>query len=296
MILREVIAALHELQMLAQGILFQLRQIAPWWALGLLLGSLVSVYLSGSISGKMAALSDAIPIPLGICAASILGILSPLCMYGTVPLIAALGRKGIRQHLLTAFMMSSILLNPNLLAVTFALGAQMALLRLALCFFCGSLAGFLVLIFYKDKPLFRFEKFEPPPDRPKKKLLPDLWKAFRITLPYLLFGVILTALCDRYIPDSWITALFGANRGLGSLFATVLSIPLYACGGGTIPLVKMWLEAGMGRGEAMSFLLAGPATKINNLSAVKMILGVKNFIIYLVYSLLFAFLAGLLIP
>lgn len=296
MILREVIAALHELQMLAQGILFQLRQIAPWWALGLLLGSLVSVYLSGSISGKMAALSDAIPIPLGICAASILGILSPLCMYGTVPLIAALGRKGIRQHLLTAFMMSSILLNPNLLAVTFALGAQMALLRLALCFLCGSLAGFLVLIFYKDKPLFRFEKFEPLPDRPKKKLLPDLWKAFRITLPYLLFGVILTALCDRYIPDSWITALFGANRGLGSLFATVLSIPLYACGGGTIPLVKMWLEAGMGRGEAMSFLLAGPATKINNLSAVKMILGVKNFTIYLAYSLLFAFLAGLLVP
>jgi uncharacterized membrane protein YraQ (UPF0718 family) len=49
----------------------------------------------------------------------------------------------------------------------------------------------------------------------------------------------------------------------------------------------------MGTGDAMAFMLAGPATKINNLSAVKMILGTKNFLLYLAFVVGFAMLAGL---
>lgn len=241
---------LHELKMLLDGVLFQLGQIAPWWICGLVLGSLVSVYCSQAITGRMVALGARLPTGISVCAASLLGLASPLCMFGTVPLIAALGRKGVPQHLLAAFMISSVLLNPNLLAVSFALGARLALLRLLLCFVAGSLAGALVRLLYRGKPLFRFERFAPAHGKPPKKLLPDLLKAFRITLPYLLVGIVITALCDRYIPQSLVAALFGSHRGLGTLFATVLSIPLYACGGGSIPLVKMWLGAGMGTGEA----------------------------------------------
>lgn len=243
----------------------------------------------------MAALGSRLPAPLAICAAALLGIASPLCMYGTVPLIAALGRKGVAQHLLAAFMVSSVLLNPNLLAVSFALGARLALLRLLLCFVMGSLAGLLVLGCLHGRLLFRLERFAPTAPKHRKRLWHDLWRAFRITLPYLLFGVAITALCDRYIPKDLIAGLFGSRKGLGTLFATVLSVPLYACGGGTIPLVRMWLQAGMGAGDAMAFLLAGPATKINNLSAVKMILGARYFTLYLAYCMLFAVAAGMLI-
>jgi len=284
---------MREVVMVLSGIWFQLRLIAPYWAAGLAAGSIVSVYLSRRITSKMAALSArGLGLPQ-ICAASLLGIASPLCMFGTVPVIAALGKKGLPQYLLAAFMISSVLLNPNLLMLTLVLGRNLVLARLVCCFLAGVLAGLLARLLFKGKEIFSLERFSADDRVNKKTFILDLLKAFRITAPYLLIGITLTALVDRYIPAIWIYSLFGARRGLGVLFATTLSIPLYACGGGVIPLINAWLHAGMGPGDALAFMLGGPATKINSLSAVKMILGTKNFLIYLAYCLTFAALAGL---
>ena len=286
----------HEITMLLSGIWRQLQLIAPYWATGLLVGSLISVYLSDKITAKMSRLLDAKGLRLPhIFAASLLGIASPLCMFGTVPVIAALGKKGLPAYLLAAFMISSVMLNPNLLLLTVVLGRNLALMRFVFVLVAGVLAGVLVRLFSGDRQLFLFEHFEPQGKRMKKNFLPDLIKAFRITAPYLLFGVALTAILDRYIPPEWIYGMFGARRGLGVLFATTLSIPLYACGGGVIPLINAWLHAGMGRGDAVAFMLAGPATKINSLSAVKMVFGRRMFIIYLAYCLVFAVVVGLVV-
>ena len=290
---------MYEIAMLLEGIWFQFKQIAPYWASGLIAGSIVSVYLSEKITEKMTRTGSGKFRLILLCLASVLGIVSPLCMYGTVPIIAALGRKNVPQHLLASFMVSSILLNQNLLIMTFALGTGIALARLALCFISGVLAGILVYLFFQNKTLFALDRFTDDSQRTQekkiKKFFPDLFKAIRITFPYLLLGITLTALFDRYVPPEWISSIFGAKRGLGVLFATTLSIPLYACGGGTIPLINAWMQSGMGAGDAMSFMLAGPALKINNLSAVKMILGAKHFFIYIAYSLVFAILSGLIL-
>ncbi|MCL2806451.1 MAG: permease [Treponema sp.] len=293
---------MYEVVMILEGIWLQFRQIAPYWALGLIAGSLVSVFLSDKITGKMARLATGKFWLLPLFLAAFLGIVSPLCMFGTIPIIAALGKKGVPQHILAAFMISSILLNPNILFFTFALGAGFALTRLGLSFFSGVLAGVLVYLFFRNKDLFSFERFASEQDSPqcceesrkRKRFFPNLFKAFRITAPYLLFGLTLTAVFDRYIPPDWISGMFGAKRGLGVLFAATLSIPLYACGGGTIPLINSWLHAGMGTGDALAFMFAGPALKINNLSAVKMIFSAKHFFIYITYSLIFAVLCGII--
>lgn len=79
------------------------------------------------------------------------------------------------------------------------------------------------------------------------------------------------------------------------LMAATIGVPLYACGGGTIPLLQAWLSDGMSMGSAAAFMVTGPATKITNLGALKIVLGAKNFILYLVYIMVFAFATGLLI-
>ena len=275
--------------MLWTGIWSQLRMIAPYWIAGLSAGSLISVYLSDKIAEKVLALTS--KRFWAILPAAFLGVASPLCMFGTVPLIAALGKKGVPQHLLAAFMVSSVLLNPNLWLVSFVLGLEIALARLILALLCGVLAGVAVLYSFRGRRLFNFDRFADRPEK-QKHLIADLLKAMRVTAPYLLIGVTLTALGERYIPPQWIAGLFGARRGLGVLFATTLSVPLYICGAGTIPLIRAWLAAGMGTGDALAFMLAGPATKINNLSAVKMILGMKHFLLYLAFVVGFAVLAG----
>ena len=285
----------REAGMIAGGIFLQFRQIGLYWAIGLIAGSLVSVFLSDNIMEKMCILGSrkyrfsALPL------SSLFGIISPLCMYGTVPIIAALGKRGLPQHLLASFMVSSILLNPNIFLFTFALGRNLALLRFGLSLLSGSLAGLLVMLFLSKKNLFLHERFAASDAKGKKAFFADLLKALRITFPYLLFGITLSTLFERYVPPDWIAGLFGQRQGLGVLFAASLSIPLYVCGGGTIPLLLSWMNAGMGYGDAMTFMLAGPALKINNLSAVKMILGNRHFILYIAFCLVFSIICGLLI-
>lgn len=286
---------LEEMQILFSIMWVQITQIGPYWLIGLVVGSLVSVYLSQGIVDRVCALRGN-RFPLGsIIVATILGIASPLCMYGTVPLIAALGRKQVPQSALAAFMISSILLNPNLFLMSFALGAPVAFFRLALCAVAGILAGVLTQAFFRNRSIFNFDKFQTDTVCRKRTYFRDLAKAIRITGPYFLIGIVLTALFDRYIPKEWIESLFGSNRGLGILLSVSLSVPLYACGGGMIPLMRAWMLSGMDMGSVAAFMIAGPATKITNLSAVKIILGTRNFLLYLGYCLLFVFISGLVI-
>lgn len=88
----------------------QLRQIFQYWVLGMLLGSAVSVFLKDRIHRTFQNLGQKKLGVLGPAVSSILGIASPLCMYGTIPIAASFSRSGVRDDWLAAFMMSSILL------------------------------------------------------------------------------------------------------------------------------------------------------------------------------------------
>lgn len=112
---------------------------------------------------------------------------------------------------------------------------------------------------------------------------------------YFLIGVALSALFQRYVPAEAMTFLFGGNEALGVLMAATIGVPLYACGGGTIPLLQQWLWDGMSAGSAASFMLTGPATKITNLGAVKIVLGIRKFILYFVFVIVFSLVTGIIV-
>ena len=82
---------------------------------------------------------------------------------------------------------------------------------------------------------------------------------------------------------------------MGVLMAATIGVPLYACGGGTIPLLQQWLWDGMSVGSAAAFMLTGPSTKITNLGALKIVLGIKRFLLYLAYVMAFSFVTGVLV-
>lgn len=77
------------------------------------------------------------------------------------------------------------------------------------------------------------------------------------------------------------------------MMAATIGVPLYACGGGTIPLLQQWLWDGMSLGSAASFMITGPATKITNLGALKIVLGLRRFLLYLLFVMAFAFARGM---
>lgn len=276
----------------------QLGQIFPYWVLGMVLGSAVSVFLKERIHGTFRALREKRLGILGIFAASMLGVASPLCMYGTIPIAASFSKSGIRDDWLAAFMMSSILLNPQLIIYSTALGTVALTVRILSCFLCGVLAGLLLRRFYKGKRFFDFFGFEEPKNKDTDPNLPfrflkNLWRNIRATGLYFLFGIVLSVLFQRYVPAEWISGLFGENEGFGVLLAATIGVPLYACGGGTIPLLIQWLSNGMSMGSAAAFMITGPATKITNLGAVKIVLGTRRFLLYLGFVMAFSYITGL---
>ena len=278
----------------------QLRQIFWYWIIGMAIGSLISVFAKDKIHGAFAKLQGKKLGLLGIIPACILGILSPLCMYGTIPIAASFRKQGVREDWLAAFMMASILLNPQLIIYSAALGTTALVVRIVTCFLCGCFAGLLMFLFYRDKDFFDFEGFEERASHdthpnPVIRYLLNFWRNIKATGIYFFIGILVSALFQRYVPQDLMVNVFGGNEAWGVLMAATIGVPLYACGGGTIPLLQAWIMDGMSMGSASAFMITGPATKITNLGALKIAMGWKRFLLYILFVMLFSFLCGLIV-
>lgn len=278
----------------------QLRQIFWYWVLGMAIGSLISVFAKDKIHGLFSRMQGRKLGLLGIIPACLLGIASPLCMYGTIPIAASFRKQGMREDWLAAFMMASILLNPQLIIYSAALGVTALTVRIVTCFLCGCAAGLLMYLFYRDKEFFDFEGFEERASHDTHpnlliRYLLNLWRNIKATGLYFLFGILLSTLFQRYVPQDIMVNVFGGNEAWGILMAATIGVPLYACGGGTIPLLQQWLLDGMSMGSAAAFMITGPATKITNLGALKIAMGWRRFLLYIVFVMAFSFVAGVVV-
>ena len=276
----------------------QMEQVFFYWVMGMAIGSVISVFGKGKIHSALQSLDGKKLGVLGLIPASLLGIASPLCMYGTIPIAASFSQKGMRDDILAAFMMTSILLNPQLLITSGILGPEAVAVRFISCFAGGLGAGICVRYFYKNRSFFDFTGFFQTSGRdidpnPVMRFLKNLGRNIRTTAPWFLLGVFLSALFQRYVPADAFVKLFGEQEGFGVLLAATIGVPLYACGGGTVPLLQQWLISGMSMGSAASCMITGPATKITNLGALKIVLGVKKFVIYLLYVITVSLVIGL---
>lgn len=277
----------------------QFSQIFGYWVAGMFIGSAVSVFFKDKIHGLVRGLKGTGDIA-GIVLASVLGILSPLCMYGTIPIAASFSKGGVKDEWLASFMMSSILLNPQLIIYSVALGATALAVRIVSCFLCGITAGIVVRAFFRDKAFFNFDGFEEPKNKDTdpnllKRYILNLIRNIKATGVYFLVGILLSALFQRYIPQEMMTRMFGGNEAWGVLMASTIGVPLYVCGGGTIPILQSWLAGGMSLGSAAAFMITGPATKITNLGALKVVLGIRHFVLYWVFVITFSCVTGLMI-
>lgn len=184
----------------------QLRQIFGYWVLGMVLGSLISVFAKEHIHGLFRSMNGKRLGVLGVLIASALGIASPLCMYGTIPLAASFSESGMEDDWLAAFMMSSILLNPQLILYSMALGPTALVIRILSSFLCGATAGLLVRTLYRERAFFDFTGFSAPKDRDTDphllmRFLKNLGRNLKATGPMFLLGIVLSALFQRYVPQ-----------------------------------------------------------------------------------------------
>jgi len=278
--------------------LYQLKLILPFWLGGIILGGIIAAYFSERLSSFLARINTSNHPQFSIIMGSLIGAVSPITMHGMIPVVMVMQKKGMPQYVLASFVISSVLINPNVFFYSFALGADIAFLRLLVTLLAGYAGGVIMKTFSKKTNAFNAYYDEESKEQTEIKrrvlALRTMLKTIKKTFPYLIAGIALTALFEKTVPKDIFADIFVNNAGLGVLFGSVLGVPLYFCGGGSIPLILSWMNNGMSTGSVMAFVIAGPATKINNITAIAAMAKKKYLFFYFLFITLFSIIAGLI--
>jgi uncharacterized protein len=280
-------------------------QLWPYFVVGIIATTLISVLWRKDRVSMFFQKSSGV----SIATAAFVGVVSPMPTYVAIPLIAALFRVGVPAPPLFAFLMSSPLMNPVLFSLTAgAFGYEMAAARLLSSLILGIASGAILQklvsfsrigVFLNNRSHFtKFPDLAEVVERNFKTYTAEfarhLYHLTRFASKYFLLGILIAAAVKVLIPADWIIKTLGNQRTISVLAAVAAGVPLYACGGGTIPVMQTLQGLGMDKGAILAFFVSGPATKLSTLIALKAIIIKEVFILYLAIALIGAFVFGML--
>jgi len=95
------------------------------------------------------------------------------------------------------------------------------------------------------------------------------------------------------IPEHYIQALVGGNSVWANLFASVSGALMYFATLTEVPILQGLIGAGMGKGPALSLLLAGPALSLPNMLVIGGVMGVKKTAVFCLIIVILSTIAGM---
>lgn len=275
-----------------------------WLIVGALLSALASHYLPRTRLGDLLSRHRA----ASVVGASLLGLLSPLCTFAAIPVVSRVLRSGVPAPPLMAFLFASPLMNPALFAYTYGiLGLEMAMVRTAAGLSIGLAAGLGThLLLARGMLAADLGPRAPIPvvaggsGAAAAVRVQGLAGRFARDLAFVArwftLGVFIAALTATFLSPELIRALLGPGSRWSVPVAVTLGVPLYACGGGAIPVVDSMIGLGMTPGAALAFFIAGPATKFHTVGALAAVFGRRLLASYLVVMIAGALAWGYLYP
>jgi len=114
----------------------------------------------------------------------------------------------------------------------------------------------------------------------------------RLIIPWLLVGVFAAGILKVVIPESVITAYVGGNSIFANFIASFLGALMYFATLTEVPVVKAFMDLGMGKGPALALLLAGPALSLPAMLVLSKIMGVKKTLTYVGLVVIMATITG----
>ncbi|MGC9452394.1 MAG: SO_0444 family Cu/Zn efflux transporter [Oceanipulchritudo sp.] len=269
-----------------------------------------------------------------ILKAVVIGIPLPLCSCGVIPVAAGIRRQGGERGAVAAFTAATPQTGVDAIAATVGmLGWVFTIVRVCLAFVNGIVAGLIVERWTRDQGQGTRDQVSCCSGEPESgcchekeeeascchgesetptccheedprpsPLVPRLLSGFRfglITLPGDLFGALVIGLLiaggiAAFAPADLFASLPGGQFGL-YLGMTLISLPLYVCSTGSIPMAFSFLAAGMSPGAVLIFLIAGPASNTATVTSLWKIIGPRGTIGYILSIILTAWLAAIVI-
>ena len=125
------------------------------------------------------------------------------------------------------------------------------------------------------------------------------WGFMKQIFPLLGAGVLVAGFMlgrpghSALIPEHYIQYLVGGNSIWANLFASVSGALMYFATLTEVPILQGLLGAGMGKGPALSLLLAGPALSLPNMLVIGGVMGVKKTATFCVIIVILSTIAGM---
>ena len=111
---------------------------------------------------------------------------------------------------------------------------------------------------------------------------------------WLVIGLVVAGLITIYVPDELFT-IFKDNTMASMILVLIISIPMYLCATGSIPIAVVLMLKGLTPGAALVLLMAGPACNMASILVIRKGLGFRTLVIYILSIVIGAVFFGCLI-
>lgn len=128
----------------------------------------------------------------------------------------------------------------------------------------------------------------------------ETWFFTKQILPLLAAGVLIAGFLlggpegNGIIPEHYISTLVGGNSLMSNFFASVFGAFMYFATLTEIPIIQGLLANGMGKGPALTLLLAGPALSLPNMLVIRSVIGNKKTAAYIILVIIMATISGMI--
>lgn len=277
-----------------------LCEMAPYLLLGFAIAGVLHAFVPASVYRAHLA-----PPTMGsVVKAALFGIPLPLCSCGVVPTAMGLRREGASEGATVSFLIATPQTGVDSIAATYSMmGLPFALLR-PVAALITALGGGALATWHSRRVKATAAIVQEPEGTPDSR--PAGFGA-RVALAlrygfgsmmedigrWLLIGLVIAALITAFVPADSLAAL-NAYPLLSMLLVLVLSVPMYVCATGSIPIAVALMLKGLTPGAALVLLMAGPATNAASLLVVRKAIGRRVQIYYVTAIVLGAILFGLL--
>ncbi|MBO4673432.1 MAG: SO_0444 family Cu/Zn efflux transporter [Bacteroidaceae bacterium] len=270
-----------------EAVLGIVNEMSPYLLLGFLLAGIMHAfipdgwyarYLSGNTFRS-------------VLNAAIFGVPLPLCSCGVIPTAMSLRREGASKGAVVSFLIATPQTGVDSIFATYSLmGLPFAVVRPIAALFTAMIGGTFVNFgehtteeiapsdasrAYSEQPHLSFA------DRCLEALKFGFVEMMEDIGKWLVVGLIVAGLITVLVPDEFFE-IFKDNTFLSMLLVLCVSVPMYICATGSIPIAVALMIKGLTPGAALVMLMAGPACNVASILVVNRVLGRKTLFLYLI--------------
>jgi uncharacterized membrane protein YraQ (UPF0718 family) len=281
------------------------KELVPVLAIGFLLSGIIHEFIPQEVAEKYFNKKGILPIIY----LTILGIILPVCCFGSLPIAVTLRKKGVRLGPILAFLVatpatsiSAILVTLKIFGLTYTIYLCLTVIFMGLTI--GIIGNFLrypeVNSSYEGCPMCAEGEHLNHYHHTKKisqRIVSVLSYSF-IDLPKeigieIIIGLILAAVVASFKPFEILMRKYLV--GIYSyIFSLIFGLLMYICSTASVVLVNAFTKIGLNYGASLVMLIAGPVTSWGTILVIKKEFGIKVLIVYLLVISIISLVSGYL--